>query len=101
MPDNLIWRVELNYLPPDIENYRCNCGYFMEFSAKKLTDISNIISEKTKTFASYGIPTDELEEIIRKKTKKKMVNIVPIGKTSDFSLTWDGYNLIDTLSKNK
>ena len=25
--------------------------------------------------------------------------IVPIGKTTDFSLTWDGFDLIDTLSR--
>jgi len=25
--------------------------------------------------------------------------IVPIGKTTDFSLTWDGFNMIETLSR--
>ena len=99
MPDNLLWRIEMDKLTPDIEKLRCNCGYFIEYSADSLFELSKIISKKTQTFACYGIQREELMDIIRLKKQNGTANIVPIGKTSNFSLTWDGYNLIDSLSK--
>jgi hypothetical protein len=99
MPDNLIWRIELNALSTDIINYRGNCGYFVEYNATSLAELSKIISRKCQTLAYYGIPKEELIPFTTEQHPNGVDRIVPIGKTSDFSLTWDGYNLIDTLSK--
>ncbi len=98
MPDNLIWRIELHELPEDMAKYRCNGGYFVEYKAASLSELSGIISKQHQTIACYGI---EKEEWVRFSVQKKldvMNRIRPIGKTSEFSLHWDGYNLIDTLS---
>jgi hypothetical protein len=99
MPDNLIWRIELMTLSPAIVNHRGNCGYFAEYNAASLSEISGIISRKCQTLAYYGIPKEELIEFTTENNPNGMDRIVPVGKTSDFSLTWDGYNLIDTLSR--
>ena len=65
-----------------------------------------MIIGKTKLEANY---VDELIKRIKKKKELKefsdqsgMVGIdriVPIGATMDFSLIWDGHNLINTLSR--
>jgi hypothetical protein len=99
MPDNFIWRIELLTLSPDIINYRGNCGYFAEYKAASLSELSKIISRKCQTLSYYGIPKEELIEFTTEKNLNGVDRIVPIGKTSDFSFTWDGYNLIDTLSR--
>ena len=99
MPDNLIWRVELKDISEDVCNYRCNCGYFFEYKASSLPELSKILFDKYQTLSYYGFQKEDLSKIITQIRPSGIDRIVPIGKTTDFSLTWNGYNLIDTLSR--
>jgi hypothetical protein len=98
MPDNLIWRTEIKELSEDLDKYRGNCGYFVEYKAASLLELSRIISEKHQTIACYGVQKEDWTQFNAQNNLDVMDRIRPVGKTSDFSLTWDGYNLIDTLS---
>jgi hypothetical protein len=98
-PDNLIWRIELEDLPENIDEYRCTSGYFSEYHASSIFELSKIINRKYQTLAYYGIEKDDLNNFIGQLKPFGIDRIVPIGKTSDFSLTWDGFNLIETLSR--
>jgi len=97
--DNLIWRVELNELSKDIDEFRCTSGYFSEYTARSLSEIAEIINQKYQTLCYYGIEREEFIQFINQTKVKGIDRIVPIGSTSDFSLTWDGYNLIEQLSR--
>ena len=97
--DNLLWNVRLDSLDKDIEKYKCNSGFFSEYNAKSINELSTIVNRKYQTLAYYGIEKSELIDFIKKIRPKGIDRIVPIGKTLDFSLTWDGYNLIDMLSR--
>jgi len=98
--DNLIWRVEIERLENDLDEHRCSCGYFLEYHASSLSELKQIINRKYQTLAYYGISNRNLQSFIRDEMLSGIDRIVPIGKTMDFSLTWDGYNLIETLSRN-
>jgi len=98
-PDNLIWRIELQDLTKDIDTFRCSSGYFSEYTAYSLSEISKIVDRKYQTLAYYGIGKDDLVDFINRTRPGGIDRIVPIGKTSDFSLTWDGFNLIETLCR--
>ena len=97
--DNLIYRVELNELDQNIENYRCTSGYFSEYHARSLSEISSIINRKYQTLAYYGFEKEELEGVMLNEKPNGIDRIVPIGRTSEYSLTWDGFELINTLSR--
>lgn len=99
MPDNLIWRTELKDLSKDIDHYRCSSGYFSEYKASSLSELSGILSGKYQTLSYYGVQKEDFIKFIGQNRPKGIDRIVPIGKTNDFSLTWDGFNLIDTLSR--
>lgn len=98
MPDNTIVRIDLSKLVPGIEHYRCQGGYFYEYSAKTISEIVPIITRKYQTLSYYGFEQKELSRLIEDGLHG-IDRIVPIGKTMDFSLNWDGYNLISTLSR--
>lgn len=98
-PDNLIWRVELDDLAKDIDEYRCTSGYFSEYHASSIFELSKIINRKYQTLSYYGIEKSDLISFITQVKPNGIDRIVPIGKTTDFSLTWDGFNLIETLSR--
>jgi hypothetical protein len=97
--DNILWRVEINRLPDNIDEFRCQGGYFTEYHAATLADIAPVINRKYQTLAYYGFHHSELVDFIKNTKPSGIDRIVPIGKTTDFSLIWDGYDLIRTLSR--
>ena len=97
--DNLLWRVKLKELPNNIDKYRCNSGYFFEYSAKSLSELSKIINRKYQTLAYYGLSKRDFSNLIDEIRPFGIDRIVPIGRTMDFSLIWDGYDLITALSR--
>lgn len=99
MPDNLIVRTELNELPTNIEKYRANCGYFSEYVIATLDDIAPVVNVKYQTLGYFGFTKSELTEFVNRNRLRGLDRIVPVGETTAFSLTWDGYNLIDTFTR--
>ena len=97
--NNILRRVELVNLPTNIDEYRCAGGYFTEYSAQTLDEIVPIIKNKYQTIAYYGLDREVLSDFV---TTNKIIGvdrIVPIGETTSFSLIWDGYDLINMMSR--
>lgn len=99
MPDNVVVRSELLELPEDTDRYRCSCGYFSEKTIASIDEIAPVVSIKYQTLSHYGFHESELRDFIIRNRLTGFDRIVPIGETTAFSLTWDGCNLIDTLSR--
>jgi hypothetical protein len=98
-PDNTLVRVSLETLPENIDEFRCAGGYFSEYIAASLDNIVPIINEKYQTMAYYGYDKKTLQEFVVTNHLTGIDRIVPIGSTTDFSLTWDGYDLVTALSR--
>ena len=98
-PDNLLWRVSVNALTENIENFKCPAGYFSEFYTDYLNSITNVVNQKYQTLAYYGFDYQELLFFVNDKSLSGIDRIVPVGKTTDFSLIWDGYDLINILTR--
>lgn len=99
MPDNVVVRAELSELPKNIDDFRCACGYFSEKTIKCLDEIAPIVTIKYQTLGYYGFEHSELVDFVSRNRFLGLDRIVPIGETTAFSLTWDGYNLIDTFTR--
>lgn len=99
MEDNFVVRTKLKELPKDIDTFRCAGGYFSERDIDSLNDIAPIVTNRYQTLAYYGFEQSELQEFILGNRLAGLDRAVPMGETTAFSLTWDGYNLIDTLSR--
>lgn len=99
MPDNVVVRTELGELPMNIEDYRCTCGYFSEYTIDSLDEIAPIITTKYQSLGYYGFERENLVKFVKHNRLHGLDRIVPIGATTAFSLTWDGYNLIEMFSR--
>ena len=71
----------------------------MEFAAPKLEPLAGIVTRKYQTLAYYGVDKDMLADFVISNGLCGIDRIVPIGKTADFSLVWDGYDLILQMSR--
>ena len=97
--NNILRRVEIDALPQDIDSFRCAGGYFTEYTAQSLDEIAPIVNEKYQTLAYYGFTQQELSNFVRCNRLTGIDRIVPFGETTAFSLTWDGMNLIERMSR--
>ena len=96
---NLIWRIKNFTIHQDIDLYKCNSGYFNEVVISSLDEICPVISRKYQTIGYLGFTKNELEVWIKNNRPLGIDRIVPLGRTMDFSLIWDGYDLLYTLSR--
>lgn len=99
MPDNYVFRTKMHELPTAPDTFRCAGGYFSEKDIDCLSEIVPIVTNRYQTLAHYGISTEELRKFVLDNHLVGLDRLVPIGETTAFALTWDGYNLIDTFSR--
>ena len=97
--NNKLWRITTPTLYKELENYTCAGGYFLEYNAKSLDEIASLVTRKFQTMAYYGFEKDYLMASIKKMRLLGIDRVVPFGKTTDFDLIWDGYDLIYSLSR--
>jgi hypothetical protein len=96
---NLIYCVSVDELVENIPDFKCVGGFFLEYDCSNLNDLSNIITRKYQTLSYFGFESKVLLKWVTSLGLSGIDRIVPIGKTSDFSLVWDGYDLIYSLSR--
>lgn len=97
--ENSIMRVKVDEITSNLMEYKGNSGYFMEYDAESLDELLPILTSQCQTISYYGVDIDQLRQYVFDKRPRGVDRIVPIGQTMDFSLVWDGYDLIRSLSR--
>lgn len=96
--DNLIVRVKVPEIMENLMDYRDNSGYFYEYDCKDILEINDLCNDKRcQTIAYIGNSKAVLPLI--EAGVKGIDRVVPMGKTMDFDLIWDGYNLPALLTR--
>lgn len=96
--DNLIIRIKVPEITDDLMEYRDNSGYFYEFDCRDIMDIVPLCNDKRCQTVAYIGNSNVLLPLIQSGVKG-IDRVVPMGKTMDFDLIWDGYNLPAMLSR--
>lgn len=97
--NNDIWRVKNKSVYQGIDEFQCSSGYFNEVSISKLDELSNVISRRYQTVGYFGFSKIELNDWVIENKMLGIDRIVPIGRTMDFSLFWDGIDLVSAFSR--
>ena len=58
-----------------------------------------IATIKSQTVTYYGLTREEIVKFVNEDHPQGVDRFVPLGKSMDFTLVWDGYDLITTLSR--
>lgn len=90
--DNLIVRVKVPEITDFLMDFRDNSGYFYEYDCRDILDIKKICDDKRCQTVAYIGESDMLLPLF-KAGVRGIDRVVPMGKTMDFDLIWDGYNL--------
>ena len=96
---NFVTRVAVNSLDADLPSFKYNSGFFLEYDAEKLSEILPLCSIKCQTVTYFGVSQQEINSFIKYYAPKGIDRVVQIGHSMDFSLIWDGHDLIREMSR--
>jgi len=99
MADNTVVRVQVDALTCDMDEHRCAGGFFIEYADTTLDALVPIVKRKYQTLSYIGVEKETLRRFVVENGLRGIDRIAPVGHTMDFALTWDGYDLIRTLSR--
>ena len=98
-PDNWVTRVRVRSLCPELYDLRSPGGFFLEYAAPTLDALRDFVTPRVQTLSYLGFQPEELRRFVLENRLTGIDRIAPVGHTMDFALTWDGYDLIRTLSR--
>lgn len=95
---NLLYLIGVKELSPELMDYRGNAGYFYEYDCRNIMELKDFCNNtRCQTIGLFG--DKSLLEPLVDSGIKGVDRIVPIGHTMDFDLIWDGYNLVEHLTR--
>ena len=97
--DNLVTRLRLPGLPEDVTRYSCAGGCWLEYGTEDLSDIAPVVTRKFQTLSYLGLDAGRIRDFVLENGLSGIDRIVPVGRTADFGLVWDGYDLIESMSR--
>ncbi len=99
MEDNLITRVRVAELTEELAAYKAGSGFFIEYAAQELAELRPLCGRSCQTLSYYGVERETLLRAVLAMRPAGVDRIVPMGRTMDFALVWDGVDLIRTMSR--
>ena len=97
--NNYVARVQVENLDPEMMNYKNGGGYFFEYDASKLDEIVPILGKTCQTVSCLGVEVDKVAKLVQKYGVRGVDRIVPMGKTMELMFVWDGYEMVDSMSR--
>ncbi len=88
----------LKKITKNIDKIRGIFGSFYQYYSKNFNCLKNIKSEKLQTISYFGMSKNQVKDIIYKYNLNQISRVVPIGKSLDLNLIWDGYDLIESMT---
>lgn len=97
---NYAVRVTTPKLTPELLDLWTGDGMFLEASSHSLDALLPVLGERCQTLCYYGIAPAVLRDFLLRTRPKGCDRIVPLGSSMQFSLIWDGIDLIRSMSRS-
>jgi hypothetical protein len=79
--------------------HSCGGGYFYAKQLLNIEDLQESISVKMQTISYFGLSEKQLDILKEMAQGEGIDRIVPFGEALNFHYIWDGYNLLESLSR--
>ena len=91
--------IDLDNLEKDFTNKKGQYGYFYQIKNLSLKKFFKISNSKIQTITYFGLNKLTINNQIKKYNPRGIDRVVPIGQSSRMGFTWDGFNMIESLSR--
>jgi hypothetical protein len=99
MYKNNLYVVDVHQKVNTIENIRGKNGTFFQKNINNLSKIKYSISKKCQTLTYFGFEKKELEVFLLNNNLSGIDRAVPIGNALNINPIWDGFNVLNELSR--
>ena len=96
---NKLFIVDIDELSPDAMDYKMSGGYFFQYTAKSLDELLPVMGKMCQTVALYGIDKRDVVDFTLSKGVRGIDRVVDIGDTMGLEFTWDGFRMIEAMSR--
>lgn len=97
--ENRLVRVQVPVLREAMWDDTAPGGFFIESCGEDLQDMAGILSGHCQTLCVCGLNPEETANRLAGWRVSGVDRVVPVGHALDFSLTWDGFDLIASMSR--
>ena len=97
--DMFVTRIEVDKIDKDLMNYKYNSGFYFDKDINDLSEIVDVCDVRCQTLTYYGVSQESFKAFLEASRPIGIDRIVPMGKSMDFTLVWDGYDLIRQMSR--
>ncbi len=97
--NNKVMRIEVPVLHRNLMDYKLGGGYFFEYNAEGMDELLPILGKSAQTISLFGIDAHKVQRFVLNHGIRGCDRIVPIGKTMDLTFKWDGFDMIETMSR--
>lgn len=97
--DNYVIRVEVDVLTPELMNYKDGGGFFFEYLADDLGEIVPVLTKQCQTISVLGISKIKMKDLVFSSGVRGVDRIVDLGQTMGLEFVWDGYKMIENMSR--
>ncbi len=97
--NNYVVRVEVDELTEDVMDYKNGGGYFFEYVAEDLKEIVPVLYKQCQTISVLGESKETIKKLVFDNGVRGVDRIVPLGQTMGLEFIWDGYKMIETMSR--
>lgn len=96
--DNYIIRVNVPEVKPELMELKDNSGYFFEYDCDDIFEIRDLCNNTHCQTIGFLGEKDIIMPLLTSGIKG-VDRVVQIGKTMDFDFIWDGYELVERLTR--
>lgn len=96
--DNRIIRIKVSTISAEIMDYKEGSGFFLEYDCNNIMELLELCDNKKCQTIGYIGKKESILPLVQCGIKG-VDRIVPIGKTMDFDLIWDGCDLTNQLTR--
>lgn len=82
-----------------IMDYKMGGGYFFQYTVSSFDEIIPIMNKKCQTVAVLGLDKNDIVNFLMKKGVRGIDRVVNVGDTMGLEFIWDGYNMIESMSR--
>lgn len=97
--DNYIVRIEVDELTENLMDYKNGSGFFFEYIAKELEEIVPVLFKQCQTISFLGESKEKIKKVVFENGVRGVDRIVPLGQTMGLEFIWDGYKMIESMSR--
>lgn len=97
--DNYVMRVEVDQLTSELMEYKNGGGYFFEYIGEDVDEVVPVLTKKCQTISVLGIDKSVVKKVVFDHGVRGVDRIVELGQTMGLEFIWDGYKMIESMSR--